>query len=537
MKIQSLTFFLVGIFFLGANNVTLAQEQAVAHKRFSKADSAAINALVLYPDTIRLDIFEVCKYPEAIVRIANEQKNISSDFAGLVSSYPKNVQEDFWNLSRYPDLISKLVQGGKKPEEQINEIVASYPAEIRETAVKYGRDYSDVLKKIDDLETQTNAAFEQIIADYPPVTQEAFRELIQLPEVLSILNDHLDIAVLTGDRYKKDPQHVIHIADSLNMVITRQNAEEAQAWKDSIQQNPDAANDLKSAANDYAQEQGYSQDEIQVPANANVVINYTCYPYPYWFGYPAWYPYSYWYPYPFWFECGFYYDAFGNIVFIGIPSYNFTNWYFYYPEHWHHYPYLGGCYVNHYYGPRRAITGNTVIVHHWVRDNKPNLPHDFLTNRQTRVEAIKEMGQLHTDIQRQHPGTVTAAQRAQYLQTNPAKYPHLNATPQPKLLEPERQPIRVPDVIQPPVKQPPVHLPKPVQQEQRETPVVKPPSSPIYNYERINKAQDYHRNTWEQAPVVRPQPAPQRPQSPPPIRQAPAPTRQESAPVRQQPRK
>ena len=36
--------------------------------QLSKEDSAAINALVLYPDTVRLSILEAAKYPEAIVR-------------------------------------------------------------------------------------------------------------------------------------------------------------------------------------------------------------------------------------------------------------------------------------------------------------------------------------------------------------------------------------------------------------------------------------------------------------------------------------
>ena len=87
----------------------------------------------------------------------------------------------------------------------------------------------------------------------------------------------------------------------------------AEAWKQSIEQNPDEADDLQNAANDYATENGYTQEDVNTSPNPDEVSNYTCNPYSYWFGYPSWYPYSYWYPYPYWFDCGFYHDRSGRL--------------------------------------------------------------------------------------------------------------------------------------------------------------------------------------------------------------------------------
>src|ERR1700722_19447829 len=105
-------------------------QQVSTHTPWTKEDSAAINALALYPDSVRMEIFTACEYPAIIVNVASLQKNSSAAFADLVGSYDKTKQEDVWNLSRYPNLISRLVEGGKKSKEDIETILNDYPADI-----------------------------------------------------------------------------------------------------------------------------------------------------------------------------------------------------------------------------------------------------------------------------------------------------------------------------------------------------------------------------------------------------------------------
>jgi hypothetical protein len=496
--------FLFSIFFAIAiiclANYGFAQQQTQTTKHITREDSAAFNALVMYPDSIRLNIFEVCEYPAVIVNIASLQKNSSSGFSDAISSYSKDEQESFWNLSRYPGLISDLAQGGKKSKEDIDKILVNYPDEIHETALKYGMNYYDALKKIDDLQTQTNTQFDQILSEYPPTTQQAIKVLTQYPEIVSLLNDHLSLSVRIGDHFRRDSVGVIHRMDSLNLAEVRQNAEDAAAWKQNVQQDPQEANDLKSAATEYASSNGYTTEEINTTPSPEYMASYTCQPYSYWFGYPSWYPYSYWYPYPYWYDCGFYYDPYGNMVFIGYPSYYFTNWYFYNPEHMHHYPYLCNSYVNYYYGHgaghRGMADANTVIVHHWVKDNKPYLPKDFTTNSTNRVEVIKQVGQLNDEVRKEQNGkAVTPAIRDQYLQKNASKFPALNATPQPKTIVDNKQ-QNVPEVIQQPAKQPAVNIPKSVQKSNVSPKQYSAPKTS--NFNTMNNAQQYHRQQWEQ---------------------------------------
>src|ERR1035437_9271440 len=75
------------------------QQPTSTAKHATSEDSAAMNALVLYPPNIRIDIFEACEYPSAIVDIASLQKKISSDFTGLIGNYSKDEQENLWDMS------------------------------------------------------------------------------------------------------------------------------------------------------------------------------------------------------------------------------------------------------------------------------------------------------------------------------------------------------------------------------------------------------------------------------------------------------
>ena len=561
------------------HSTALAQQPNPSQKHLMREDSAAVNALVMYPDTIRVDIFEACEYPSAIVSIATLQKNSSDEFVELISGYSKTEQENFWNMSRYPGFISRLAQEGKRSIDNIIAILKDYPADIRVVAMEYGTKYYDVLLKMDDLQTRTNSQFELILSDYPAVTQEALRELVQFPEIINLLNDHIGLTVRVGDRYRRNPEAVIRRADSLNLAATRQNAEDSEEWKQSIEQNPDEADDLKTAGDNYATESGYTEEEVNTEPDPDLVENYKCVPYNYWFGYPTWYPYSYWYPYPFWFDCGFYFNRHGTIVIIGSPSRYFTNWYFYYPEHWHRYPNLCNSYINHYYGRRRMSGGNSSIVHNWVRERKGYLPKDFIANKPKRTEVIRQLAQLDIDVQVLAGGRrVTPNERNQYLEKNVSRYPSLDAEQIPKVEEkqrgsrenldpPEKRPavriMRPADVLdsdrrdvtarpphrsddgqssanQPPVKivrptresdsdvketprpsykpvsQPPIKEPLRIERPAQETvPNQRQPAPHDYNFNKIQNAQEYQRQIWEQTqPVVRPQPQPaQRPET------------------------
>jgi len=492
--------------------ITRANAQQVStHTPWTKEDSAAINALALYPDSVRREIFTACEYPAIIENVASLQKNSSTAFADMVSSYSKTKQEDVWNLSRYPNLISRLVEGGKKSKEDIETILNDYPAEIHDVALKYGRDEYDLLKKVDDLQINTNQQFNDAIASYPPDVQKTFTDLLQLPEVMNLLNDHLALSVRVGDKYKRDPEWVMHKSDSTAAAEAKINAQQLQDWKQTLQQDSGAQNDMKAAANEYATDNGYKQSDVDAPMDSNQVDNTAVYPYSYWFGYPTWYPYAYWYPYPYWYDWGFYYGPYGNLVVFGFPSFYFTNWYFCYPHHWNRYPYLGSAYIYHYYGANRLNTMSRQVVHNWVHANKSYLPAGFTRNDATRVAAIRQYGELNQKVANKD-GTINPQARDAAFTKNPSKYSALNSHPQQAAIPDEKQgaDVRVPFTRQPAIvpkraqsqriQQPRTQSqPSAAQQPQR----AQQSTQPKYNYNNIQRAQSYHSNSWQQAEPAR----------------------------------
>lgn len=471
-------------------------------KLFSGEDSAAVSALVLYPDSLRLSIFEACKYPEAIVRITHLQQTTSSAFANLLSGYSRQQQEDLWDLTRYPDLVHQLAVSQSGSMENIAE---QYPPEIQDKIRQYAVGYTSVFHQMDDLYNTSAQQFSDLLKGYAPSAIHAFNDLVAMPEVLNILNDHLQMTVLVGDLYKKDPAGLIHTADSLNLVLVQQNAINTEAWKKSITDDPAAAADLKATAEEYAQENGYTADDYSTAPSQYYVEHYVCYSYPYWFGYPYWYPYYYWYPYPWWYDWGFYIDPFGNMVFIGTPSYYFTYWYFYYPHHYYHHPYLANVYVSYYYGPRHTMDGNSNVVHEWVAGNREYLSQDFVTNVSGRPNMIRDLGKFETDLQ-QHNAVNPAAveSRDQFISDHKKDYPSLNAPDADQIKQEQAAPQWYEAPKTPPVKQPPVK----VKDQQKNDTGQPQKESPKYDFKKVDKAQQYHKSVWGNETPSRQQPTP-----------------------------
>ena len=473
----------------------------------STDDSAAIYALVLYPESLRLSIFESCKYPEAIVRISGLQKKTSNAFVDLIGNYSRQEQEDLWDLTRYPDLINKLVGNGALSKSDLSRLADQYPSEIQGKILNYGSDYYSALSQMNQLYNNSIKDFNALLKGYPSSAVNAFNELITMPEVLNILNDHMQMTVLVGDIYKKDPAGLLRTADSLNLIAAEQNAANVDAWKKTISEDAQAQADLKASAAEYASENGYTEEEYTTAPSQYYVEHYVCYSYPYWYGYPYWYPYYYWYPYPYWYDWGFYIDPFGNIIIINTPSYYFTYWYFYYPHHYYYHPYLANVYITHYYGPNRGMDGNTNVVTEWVEGNREYLPENFTKDPINRADAIRDIGKFENDIKAYNMLNPTQPiSKDDFIVKNKKEYPTLTA-PSVKQIQKEKEaPMFYEEPKAPPVKQPPVKVneeKKSIDQPRQE--------EPKYDFKKVDKAQEYHKSVWG----TEPSPQRQKPQTRP----------------------
>src|ERR1035437_203983 len=510
-------------------------------KRVVQENQETVDAIAMYPTETRKIIFEATEYPEVITKLNEMQKNSQDAFEKLISSFDKEEQEKIWNLTRYDGLISDLAGNHNMSEDEINNILVNYPEEIHKTALEERKSNYDLLVQIDKMNKSYNSDFEILMSGYIPEVINVFKEMIKMPEVLDILFDHMQYTVVVGDYYKRNPETVLHKTDSLNLVLTQKNTQEADEWKQSMNDNPQAQEEYTQAAQEYAQDNGYQPEDYNASMTQDVT-NYSSNPYNWWFGYPSWYPYDYWNPYPYWYDWGFYYGPGRRAIFFGLPSAYFMEWYFYSREHSSKYAELSNHYYNYYNKHRESLNNNSIShsVNDWRNTNKDIVTDDWDKDNINRAQRFIEYGQMEVDRRKYN-----------------TKYPLLSADVSKKqLIRRDSKTQSVQENIPEPVKKPSVTIPdrykasengqlnnKRSEQnlkqqnsnvqnnninKQQQSVITNPqpnnnspkrpdnvniqqknpnPSKQTENFNQLRNAQQYHQNTWKQ---IQPQSQPVR---------------------------
>ena len=506
-------------------------------KQVIKNNQETVDAIAMYPTETRKIIFEATEYPEIIAKLNGMQNNSQDAFQKLISTFSKEEQEKIWNLTRYDGLIADLAASTNKSEDEISNMLANYPEEIQKTALEERKNNYNLIIQIDKMNKGYNSDFELLLSGYNPEVINTFREMIKMPEVLDMLFDNMQYTVVVGDYYKKNPERVIHKTDSLNLILTQKNAKEADDWKQSLNNNPQAQEEYINAAQEYAQDNGYQPDDYNAPLTQDVT-NYNTNPYNWWFGYPSWYPYDYWNPYPYWYDWGFYYNPGRNVVFFGLPSEYFMEWYFYYPEHFSKYPELASHYYDYYDMHRESMNNNSIShsVNDWRNRNKDIVTDNWDRNNSNRTQMFKEYGQMETNRQKYNTrNPQRQIEQSEYLQKKQNKYPLLTSNvPEKQLIQRNSERKNIQGNVPEPIKKPAVTIPDryraPVndqinkqavqnrqnnnsnvqngninnQQTVQANPQLKSPNPTrqTENSNQIRNAQQYQQNTWKQ---MRPQ--------------------------------
>ncbi len=449
-----------------------AQTREELLQQLMDEDRANVETLMLYPEEIRLHIFEAAKYPEALVRLQTMQNRPREAFRTLVEAYPERIQRQVWDLTRYPGLIERLVGEGRGNRSAINRILEEYPAESREPALNMSEEQFGLLARIDNLEREADEAFRNFALDYPERTRAALRALVNEPEALSILTDNMRLTVMLGDLYRREPYWLIQEAQNINLEAARRRARDLESWKESLDADPEARRDLEQTAREYASEYGYDDTyydyaPVERPQRA-VVEHHYYYHYPYWFGYPYWYSYPRWRPLPYWYDWGFYMRPGGVIVVFDFPSAYFVNWYYRRPAYIYRYPYLASRFADYYYGHRRSTCSIVVGVERWRVRNAAVVSDTWLSDRNGRIDRLREFGRMEESRERYNRENPTRQiPQREFIAARKNEYPRLTERlpDETQITQPRREAPRT---------QPPIEAPR-AEPQRRETPRTQPP--------------------------------------------------------------
>jgi len=296
------------------------------------------SAVASYRDDVRQSILLVSQQPQVLARLANQQAQTQQAFTALIQPFGQTKQGWFYDMARFPDLLHTLATlpaGSDKATVQT--ITKTLPADLQETAWKLYRHHNADLVQADNLNQQADQSFAALLAPLDAPTQAAFRQLMNLPDVLSMLTSQPEQTAQLGQSYQADPDGITQQLATMHDNQDAQNKQELAAYQRELNQDPQAQQELQQAGQAYAQANGYSSNGINPnPAWASMSA-YNQNPYSYWFGYPYWYGSPLWYPSAFGYGTGFYYGLGGNMVVFGLPSIGFSNWFFnrgygYYPH-------------------------------------------------------------------------------------------------------------------------------------------------------------------------------------------------------------
>lgn len=524
-NILKMPWLLLLLFIFSVENLSAQVDAKSLLENLEEEDQKSIDALAMYPEDTRIVILQASIYPEALIKLQRMQNKTSADFATLLENYPEQTQREIWDLTRYPKLIHRLMNEVNRNVMSIDNILADYPKVIHTRAKAALKNNYDLLKKVDKL-TQTNeVVFESIVTNYDESTQNALRRLVELPEVMTLLTDNIDLTILVGDAYENEPRWVLDKMSELHLKLAEENAKELQDWQTEIENNPEAAKELQASAEDFAKENGYDdlyydsedydypEDDLYYNADENKTVTvekHYYYNYPYWYGYPSWYSYPRWRPYPYWYDWGFHYRPGRNIVIVHMPSFYFVDWYFYRPRHHYYYPHLSAHFVHHYYGHRNSVGSVTTSVHRWRQRNREVISEDMVVNAPRRVANFREFGKMEMEREKYNKKNPrTPISQRKFVERNKKSYPVLKreVERQQKMTSKGGDPELSRERAKTKVKDKPVYKPRErVKTEERkverkkEMPKVKtvPRTQKKREVKKIEKAKDYHRNTWEQ---------------------------------------
>src|SRR6185436_19221564 len=98
--------------------------------------------------------------------------------------------------------------------------------------------------------------FDASLSDLDEETQQAFRRLVDEPELLSVLVRRLNLVVRLGDSYRKDPRDTRKYLSDLADDVAKRNAAAEKEWQTRIESDPKAASELEESARAYSEENG-----------------------------------------------------------------------------------------------------------------------------------------------------------------------------------------------------------------------------------------------------------------------------------------
>jgi len=285
----------------------------------------ALDTLALADASLRDAILEGSLYPSALASLSAIQERSSRAFRQRLERESRGTQKDAWELIRYPELLDRLVVGGRPARAEVDDIVAPHPERVGELARGLALHHFALLADIAAIREEAERENRLALSGLPLATQAGFEALIERPDLLSALLREPAVAERLADLVRADAWNARTLFDREHARLFAERERELDAWRETIESDPEAERELRESAERFAEEEGYEAPDHYVETRTEVHHVYH-HPYPWWFGPPRWQLGWHWYPVRT--HWGFHISLGGGLRIHSVPSPTFSYWHY-----------------------------------------------------------------------------------------------------------------------------------------------------------------------------------------------------------------
>jgi hypothetical protein len=154
--------------------------------------------MALQPEYLHPSLLEVSRNGDLLVQLPALWADFELSVAPLLAPYDDDDRAALQHLMRQPGLIDLLADRVGSDAADLGTALDPYPEALREVAAVMLSEHPQLLLGLQDRTQHAVEAFEALIADRPPNTRDAFREVIGEPVLTSLLIEHAYVSQMLG---------------------------------------------------------------------------------------------------------------------------------------------------------------------------------------------------------------------------------------------------------------------------------------------------------------------------------------------------
>src|SRR5215813_10945466 len=189
-----------------------------------EADRKAIETIAAQPEHLRDAALKASLHVDALVETQRIQEQSSASFQERIGKLDRKEQEQIWEIVREPRLLDELATEETPSRSQLDEIAGRHPEKLADAIRANGARHHDLFVDVAQIHRRASERFDAAISDLDADTQQAFRDLVDQPELLSVLVRRVNLVVKLGDSYRKNPKDTRNYLASVAKDVEKRNA-------------------------------------------------------------------------------------------------------------------------------------------------------------------------------------------------------------------------------------------------------------------------------------------------------------------------